>query len=591
MGCGAVLSNGFHAPVILASNSSRSGSTDAWSNAADAKGEKMERRTVLLTLSHLAFAAAFALMPPAVALADYGVPSYVVRPPADEGLRIFQKEIFDCRPDHPIGCPFPELVKAMGETWRFPRPVKVTVEQCGIVNAFYNPEDHGVHICYEYVNVVAKRFLEAGKTPSQVLLLTRNYIYFVLAHELGHYSLGELDLGVTAREEDAVDQFATLLAIASGSPEIALSAAAFYSEAKPEAGLPAALQKAIQAGHYADEHSLEPQRFFNIMCTVYGSNPEKFSILVPIQLPEERAVRCPREFTSYQKAWARTMAPFEISGAQRSSAPAPQAGAPGRAGDFAGNWAGRATERTPQGVLTYDVNALIDQTGNTTFGARTKIPTPQGPIEVLLNGQGVESSVVTIQGKPTLRLAVQQIAFTVLATGERYVDIGNTYYLQRSANGLVGQDETGDVGIDLAQQGAPATGQNPPTVQSKLDFSGNWVGKATEKSPQGVVSFEVNAVLQSSGSTFGGRTKINGPTGPLDVLINGDGVETTVTTINGKPTLRLAVRQLIMTMLATGERQPQPGNTYYLQLVAGRLVGQDESGTVTVELERRGANR
>lgn len=133
--------------------------------------------------------------------------------------------------------------------------------------------------------------------------------------------------------------------------------------------------------------------------------------------------------------------------------------------------------------------------------------------------------------------------------------------------------------------------QHAPEPGQAADFSGNWVGKATEKTAQGSLTYEVNAVVQRSGSgyqaTFGGRTKLNTPQGPVDVLINGDGVQAEVGAMQGTPTLKLIVKQMIMTMLATGAREPREGNTYFLQLANGRLVGRDEAGAVQVELERR----
>ncbi|MBK5254860.1 MAG: protein kinase [Vicinamibacteria bacterium] len=132
---------------------------------------------------------------------------------------------------------------------------------------------------------------------------------------------------------------------------------------------------------------------------------------------------------------------------------------------------------------------------------------------------------------------------------------------------------------------------DPSRARGGVDFSGNWVGKATEKTPEGVVTFDVDALLRSNDPTFGGRMKVDSPAGPLDVLINGEGVEVTVTAVNGKPTLCVTVDQFNLTTLATGARQSQTGNTYYFQFAGERLLGWDKSGAVTIELKRRSPNR
>ncbi len=552
----------------------------------------MRLRTALVVASRIVgVSGALLLALPAAVRADYGVPSYAVRPATDANLKKVQAAIFECGPDHPLGCRFPEIVKAMSGSFRFPRPVKVTVEQCGFANAMYVPRDHGIHVCYELADQFLRRSFSEGKTPSQTLMLAANQVFFVLAHELGHYAISELDLGVMGKEEDAADQFATVFMVAAGIPELAVDGAISFGGV--------AAGELAQSLPFWDEHSLGPQRFFDIMCSVYGSDPKRFSILVPSQIPPDRAGRCPTEFMRHKKAWETAMAPFETSGARSASASTPQAPSSGQAREFAGNWSGTATEKTPQGVLTYDVNALFDENGQGTFGARTKVPSPRGPVDVLVNGQGLEASVVAIQGRPTLRLAVRQLVYTIVATGERSVELGNTYYLQRGARGLVGRDETGEVQIDLGPQPATGSGQTAPGAQSGADFTGSWVGKATEKTPEGTLAYEVNAVIRRDGNaavrrsgspyqaTFGGRTAMNTPQGPVDVLINGDGVEAEVGQVNGTPTLRLTVKRLIRTVLATGARDQGEGNTYYLQLNGGRLVGKDESGSVQVELERR----
>jgi Putative metallopeptidase len=53
------------------------------------------------------------------------------------------------------------------------------------------------------------------------------------------------------------------------------------------------------------------KRFFNIVCWVYGQNPEKYSPMVKQGvLPEERAVRCEDEYRQLAKSWSTLLAPY-----------------------------------------------------------------------------------------------------------------------------------------------------------------------------------------------------------------------------------------------------------------------------------------
>lgn len=66
----------------------------------------------------------------------------------------------------------------------------------------------------------------------------------------------------------------------------------------------------IDDSTYADEHSLDKQRFFNLVCWVYGSNPEKHEDLVGDDfLPEARAQRCPGEYQQIDRSWSRLLQP------------------------------------------------------------------------------------------------------------------------------------------------------------------------------------------------------------------------------------------------------------------------------------------
>ncbi len=130
-----------------------------------------------------------------------------------------------------------------------------------------------------------------------------NATTFVFFHELGHALVDAYDLPVTGREEDAVDQLSVLL-LADGSEE------------GEQTVLDAARLLLQQAGAeldelaFADEHSLDHQRFYNIICLLYGQNQEKFASLVKDgTLPEARAERCSDEFARADKAWDALLAP------------------------------------------------------------------------------------------------------------------------------------------------------------------------------------------------------------------------------------------------------------------------------------------
>ena len=118
-----------------------------------------------------------------------------------------------------------------------------------------------------------------------------------------------LDLPAVGREEDSVDQLATITLIAMGDEGVgmAMSGAYWFQ------------LQATKAGHetpFWDEHAFDGQRFYNIMCLIYGSNPGKYAKFIENgNLPADRAKRCPEEYTKINKAWEKLLQPYLTNGA------------------------------------------------------------------------------------------------------------------------------------------------------------------------------------------------------------------------------------------------------------------------------------
>ena len=121
-------------------------------------------------------------------------------------------------------------------------------------------------------------------------------------HELGHGLIDVLELPVLGREEDAADTLSTLLIHDIWLEESAVSmvydtAYAFqlYAEEAETLGFETP---------YWDEHSLDLQRYYNLVCLFYGANPdEREDIAVDLELPENRGERCPDEFDLAEASW------------------------------------------------------------------------------------------------------------------------------------------------------------------------------------------------------------------------------------------------------------------------------------------------
>lgn len=97
-----------------------------------------------------------------------------------------------------------------------------------------------------------------------------------MLHETGHAYIEDQNIPVLGKEEDAVDNFATILMIdfLEDGAEMAISAAdmfAFESDYRPDY---------YDFGEYIDEHSFDLQRYFSTLCLVYGSEPDQYKSLL-----------------------------------------------------------------------------------------------------------------------------------------------------------------------------------------------------------------------------------------------------------------------------------------------------------------------
>jgi hypothetical protein len=197
---------------------------------------------------------------------------------------------------------FEMLAEALNQTLKFPADVPIAHLTCGEENAYYDPDQRAMLLCYELLEKIAT--LAAESTTDEEELGTRivGTWLFIFFHELGHGLIDLYDLPITGREEDAVDDFSTVLLIEAGLAEFALTAAEYW--AISDTGMYDELS-------YADEHSLNPQRFFSILCTVYGSDPNAFEEIVSGgYLPESRAQRCQAEYEQKLKSWDQLLAPW-----------------------------------------------------------------------------------------------------------------------------------------------------------------------------------------------------------------------------------------------------------------------------------------
>lgn len=170
-------------------------------------------------------------------------------------------------------------------------------------------------VAYEAREAAAVRYLKdepkfKGLTEEQrrdrIDFVTGN-VLFALLHEVGHMVIAEMGLPVLGREEDAADTFATLngLRIGDGFSDRVLADSArgwFLSDRRSQIEHLRML--------YYDEHGLEKQRAYNIVCLMVGARPDKFASLATMtKMPEDRQATCQGDYSNASWSWTTLLAP------------------------------------------------------------------------------------------------------------------------------------------------------------------------------------------------------------------------------------------------------------------------------------------
>ena len=157
----------------------------------------------------------------------------------------------------------------VNETFLLPRDVKLTAMACGKANATYRQDE--ITICYELVDHLHDMWLELDGDPTYTDTFVLYNMYEIFLHNLGHAILDVYDVPFTGKEETVADQFAAL--VMSKTPNDA-DGYAFGHDMLYSVGMYHLYSS--HAGNDAEHwtaHDLDMQRFYDISCYLYGTDP------------------------------------------------------------------------------------------------------------------------------------------------------------------------------------------------------------------------------------------------------------------------------------------------------------------------------
>jgi len=182
---------------------------------------------------------------------------------------------------------------------------------------------------------------------------------FVFFHELGHALVSEYDIPILGREEDAVDQLAALILIDwrqenELATDFLFAVADAWAIRAQIAEIRGAETVTEPAPSFYRAHSLDRERFDNVLCLLYGSDPTAFALmLMEGDLTHQRAAGCPRMYWQASAAWNQALRPHIRTGS----------GAPDAVGDDAARGRFRVRYRDGPDPLTRRWKPFVQRTG------------------------------------------------------------------------------------------------------------------------------------------------------------------------------------------------------------------------------------
>ncbi len=200
---------------------------------------------------------------------------------------------------------YDNLVEQINSYIALPTDVPIIFTECERTDAYYN-YSAGIVICYEIIQTNANLAATSFATQKEINLAITDSISMILFHEIGHALIDLLNLPVTGKEEDAADQIATIMILKTKDGDrAALNGAILY--------LLWSKDPVFNTIEFWSTHSLNLQRFYNILCWIYGYEPITWSYLRENgYLPESRASGCIQEYTKMHERWEQLLSPHYI---------------------------------------------------------------------------------------------------------------------------------------------------------------------------------------------------------------------------------------------------------------------------------------
>jgi hypothetical protein len=198
------------------------------------------------------------------------------------------------------------LANILATTFEIPTHIEVKAVNGIDGGPHWDPSNDTITFQYGFAALIYDTLKQSNPDWSQHKLgfATGAALGFILEHEFTHALIAIYDLPVLGKEEDAADTLATLLLLKSPEGDkLALSAAQFWADFSGRQDPPA-------VADYADDHSLDLQRAYSIICDIAGSSQERYNEINQTGiLPKGDIQSCPAQYQQDVKSFTQVLQP------------------------------------------------------------------------------------------------------------------------------------------------------------------------------------------------------------------------------------------------------------------------------------------
>lgn len=203
-----------------------------------------------------------------------------------------------------------ERIQTILSPLRLPEALTVKTVECGKINAWYRREQAGptVTICYELLKHLRENLpseTNVGEIEPDDAKIGQ--VLWITLHEIGHATFDIFNVPIFGKEEDAADNFATYVMLQfAEARRLILGAAWAWNEYMQDYKRNPVVS--VRLAGFADNHGLPQERFYNLACLAFGSNPVRFADLERY-IPATRVGNCAHEYLVLANAFHKEIHP------------------------------------------------------------------------------------------------------------------------------------------------------------------------------------------------------------------------------------------------------------------------------------------